>query len=89
MTEPEPQPFPGTTRLIAPYWASVDLSRGGEVFYRTSADTELLEEAGEHILAQFPDLDGIFQPTLLLVVTWFEVQEVNGGTEVHHYSAVE
>lgn len=75
---PEPQPFPGVARVIAPYWSPVDLSQGGQVYYRTSSQETLLQRAQDDILSQFPDLEGLFEPTLLLVVTWFEVQEVEG-----------
>lgn len=80
--ELEPRPFPGSDRVIAPYWSSVDLRRGGEVYYRTTSNEQLLDRAQEDILTQFPDLEGLFEPTLLLVATWFEVQELNGGNEV-------
>ena len=80
---PEPQPFPGEARVIAPYWSPVDLSQGGQLYHRTSSQETLLQRAQDDITSQFPDLEGVFEPTLLLVVTWFEVQEVEGdGIEV-------
>ena len=70
--------------IVAPYWAHVDLSRGGEVFYRISNQTSLLERAQGDILQQFSGSSesGVFLPTSLLVVTWFEVMEFQGGEMV-------
>lgn len=80
--ELEPQPFPSSVPLISPYWASVDFAQGGEVYHRTTNDQQLLEQAQEDVLSQFPDLNGLFVPTSLLVVTWFEMLEFEGGNEV-------
>ena len=82
VTSANPQPFPGSQRVIAPYWAPVNLSRGGQVYYRVTNDSALLEQAQEHILELFPDLQDLFEPLQLLVVTWYKVMEADGGNEV-------
>lgn len=78
----EPRPLTSPVPVIAPYWSPVDLSRGGNVHYRMTNDPALLQRAQNDILSHFPDSEGVFEPTLLLIVTWFEVQEFQGGNEV-------
>lgn len=78
----EPQAFPSPVPLIAPYWSPVDLSRGGGVYYRTTNASTLLQRAQDDVLSQFPYLEGVFESTSLLIVTWLEVQEFQGGNEV-------
>ncbi len=80
--EAEPQPFPGSVPVIAPYWDMVDLKRGGSVYYRTSNEPDLLQQAQDDVLSQFPDLEGFFVPTSVFVATWLEVQEFQGEAEV-------
>lgn len=84
----EPLAFPQQLPLLAPYWTRgrVDLARGGHVFYRTSNQTELLEQVWKDV-ELFSDVNGVFHPTTVLVITWLEVLEIHGGEEVAiHYS---
>ena len=70
-----PVPFPFTSPpLIAPFWADFDLRRGGDVYYRQTAQRDILEQ-----IAFFGSRAGgfQFQPTLAFIVTWDGVPAFN------------
>ena len=60
-------------RIVAPYWADVDLWEGGEVFYRVSStNAKLLQQASDDVTSVYSDLKG-FQAKWILVATWYNV----------------
>ena len=74
--EAEPFPLPDL-KVIAPFWADVDTTGIGTVWYRDTSDTKLLDRARSDILRNpvlFPDIDlQNFFPTSLLIATWDHV----------------
>lgn len=80
----DPSLFPtGTTPLIAPYWASgVDLENGGQVFFRETSNSTLLNCSRNDIWSRFQDQVSAFEPTSLVIVTWYRIAEFNNGSEV-------
>ncbi|WAR19053.1 NDG-like protein [Mya arenaria] len=59
-------------RLIAAFFADVDLTQGGNVFYRETNEEALLQRAGADVqghFSQFPD----FEPLGLFIATWDKV----------------
>ena len=65
--------------FIAPYWADVDISRTGEIYYRQTKSPILLARAAKHIQVAFPlSLNVII--TNLLIVTWDAVGYYSSGT---------
>ena len=77
--------------ILAPYWADLGLSRGGDVFYRTRNDPDSVDLQYARNLTQenFPDVD--FQPTDVIVITWCQVPHSSiGGAETvsHHWLTV-
>ena len=69
---PLPLPLNGTQQIIAPYWADVDTSGTGEVYYRQSTDPSLLARATRELQEAFPS-SKISMITNLLIATWVDV----------------
>ena len=67
-----PMSFPLNTTgpLIAPFWDTVDLSLGGEVWYRGEYHYEILRRVRDKISGAF---DGDFYPNSLFIATWDKV----------------
>ena len=91
-TEFSPLPFPLTSTiangaLIAPYWDDVDITRFGDIFYRLTTDSTLLQRVRDQIeVANFGSVAS-FSPTLLFIATWDSVAEYQffaGTAEVHN-----
>ena len=62
-------PLNGTDKIIAPYWADVDIRGTGQVFYRQTTDPSLLTRATSEIRAAFPESQNVMIKHLL-IVTW-------------------
>jgi len=60
---PLPLPLDGDNRIIAPYWADVDIRGTGNICYRQTTDPSLLIRASSEISKNFPSV----------VVTWDSV----------------
>ena len=80
---PEPLPISGSRVLLSPYWADVDTrpDNGGAVFYRSSTDPTLLNNARDQIRAAFPVEFSTFTPTYLFIATWDHVGYYNRQTD--------
>lgn len=76
---PSPLPRYGS-RFVAPYWADVDLTATGQVFYRQTNDTALLAASNREIRAAFPSSQDI-NFTNLFIVTWYGVGYYKGHTD--------
>ena len=70
---PESFPISDDLILIAPYWADVDTRETGSVWYRETADAELLARAGDEIQTAFSINQDRFIPTYLFITTWDHV----------------
>ena len=55
--------------MIAPYWADVDTSKYGEIFYRQSTNSTLLARASREIQAVL-SLTRSIEIKNLLIATW-------------------
>lgn len=73
-------------RLVAPFWADVDTTVGGQVFYRESTDQSLLKQATADVTKVYVNCK-TFRAAWLLVATWFEVGFY--GAQGHYTSKVE
>lgn len=68
-----PRRFPFfSSPLIAPYWDGFDLRRGGNIFYRQTSNTTLLERVRDQ-LQEFPSANN-FSPAILFIATWDQVR---------------
>jgi len=66
-------PFDGGTSMVAPFWADVDIRRGGSIFYRESIEPLVLA-AAQHILdSHAAVLVGGFSVEIVFVATWDKV----------------
>ena len=77
---PDPFPLFGDLALIAPYWADVDTTGTGTVWYRESTDAELLARARTMIQSAFTSQDN-FIPSYIFVATWDHVGYYNSQTD--------
>ena len=77
---PDPFPLSGDLELIAPYWADVDTTGTGVVWYRQTGDSALLNRARDDIRAAFTALD-FFTPSYLFIATWDHVGYFDSHTD--------
>ena len=78
---PQQDPFGRETGFIAPFWADVDISKGGEVQYVLSRSTDLLDKATRQIRSAIYTADADeFTATSLFFVTWKDVR-YHGSTD--------
>ncbi len=74
-----PQSFPlSGLFLIAPYWADVDTSRTGTVYYRETRDDNVLRRARDDVMTAFSRR---FLPIFVFIATWDRVGHSNGNTD--------
>lgn len=76
-----PFPFSSTSPMIAVYWADVDTTNLGTVYYRETQDSVLLNAVRDDIRTVY---GGTFAPTTLFIATWDSVGHccANSGPEV-------
>ena len=58
--------------FVAPYWAHVDTSVTGQVYYRYTTDVGLLARATSEIRAAFPEYQNTTMKSLV-ITTWYRV----------------
>jgi len=70
---------------VAPFWADVDTTNAGQVWYRQSTDQTLLDRANTQIRNAFP-VESIFNATNLFIATWKYVGyfDSNNDRVSHH-----
>ncbi len=61
--------------VIAPIWIDLDFKSNGLLYYRVSQDPATLQQVASMIAQENPRLSG-YQPTLAVIVTWFEASPV-------------
>ena len=66
--------------MIAPFWADVDITGTGNVFYRQTADPDLLARASNKINLAFPT-SSKSKVENLLIVTWDSVGYYSENTD--------
>lgn len=76
-----PFPFSSISPMIAAYWADVDTTNLGTVYYRETRDSDYLDAVRDEIRAVY---GGTFAPTSLFIATWDKVGYCcsNTGPEV-------
>ena len=77
---PEPFPLGNGLQLIAPYWADVDTTGTGQVWYRETDNRQLLDRAQREINRVFSQQRN-FVPINLFIATWDHVGYYNGNTD--------
>ena len=77
-----PVPFSASFfwRIIAPYWADVDLGGAGQVYYRQTTDASLMLRATFELQSAFLSFQNQ-TITNLLIVTWDSVGYFSRGTD--------
>ena len=73
--------------LIVPFWDNLGIGRSGNIFYRVTNDTTLLQRARDQLQELFPS-SGSFIPTTLFIATWDRVAGYEGATQVSTYKTV-
>ena len=69
---PEPFPLGSGLQLIAPYWADVDTTGTGNVWYRETTDLDLLDQVQQEIRRVFSDQQQ-FVSINIFIATWDHV----------------
>jgi len=62
----------GNNHILAPYWADVDTTGTGKIFYRQTADPSLLARASSEIQRAY-GLSQNFAIRNLFIATWYKV----------------
>ena len=79
------QAFPiNDSALITPYWGDVDTRGTGDVLYRQTSDSSLLENARSDVLSVYTEFTS-FTPTSLLIATWDHVGYFDSQTDLVSY----
>ena len=69
-TSPSPRLLPlSTLKIIAPYWGDVDTRGTGQIFYRQTTDTTLLDRVSRQLQATY-SLSLNVTITNLFIATW-------------------
>ncbi|PAV61412.1 hypothetical protein WR25_01754 [Diploscapter pachys] len=76
------KPVPEAYRMIAPFWADVDITRSGNIFYRQTMDADVLRKGEIEIAAAFPE-DRNIQLEWAFVATWANVTYFDDLTDTH------
>ncbi len=74
-----PLSFPLTTNdtVIAPFWADIDITDSGQIFFRFTDNSSLLSSVQDRVFSAF----GIqYLPSLLFIATWNRVAEFGGSS---------
>lgn len=67
-----PAEYPFYKAMIAPFWADVDLGRGGTVWFRVTTENTIKQLATNDVKAYFPrSMD--FQASWIFISTWESV----------------
>ena len=61
-----------SNKFVAPYWANVDLTGTGQVFYRQTNDATIVARSTKEIRLVFP-LSQDVNITNVFIVTWYGV----------------
>ncbi|XP_041370957.1 sushi domain-containing protein 2-like [Gigantopelta aegis] len=70
--KPEDFPLQNETPIVAPFWADVDVTIGGTVYYRESEDPVILAKATNEITQYFHSLRR-FKAAWVFIATWDNV----------------
>ena len=66
--------------MIAPYWADVDTTGTGQIYYRQTTNSTLLARATNEIRMAFPTSQNV-NVTNLLIATWDSVGYYDSRTD--------
>lgn len=69
---PDPFPIANDARMIAPFWADIDTTRGGTVWYRETTDAVLLDRATDEVRNNYPNFFR-FKASWVFIATWDRV----------------
>jgi len=69
---PSPFPLSNGRRIIAPFWADVDITEGGTVWYRESTNETILKRASDEIKLYYPSQIH-FHASWVFIATWDNV----------------
>lgn len=75
---PEAFPLSDSRSFIAPLWADVHNGIRGDVYYRESADPEILERATQDVRKYFKNMVS-FTATWIFIATWNQVTFYGGS----------
>ena len=76
---PDPFPLGSNRRLIAPFWADVDTTNGGVVYYRETQELAIRKRVSEEIRKYFVR-QRKFSAKWVMIVTWLNVAHYGGSS---------
>uniref|UniRef100_A0A914CR66 NIDO domain-containing protein n=1 Tax=Acrobeloides nanus TaxID=290746 RepID=A0A914CR66_9BILA len=69
---PSCAPVIGEFSMISPYWTGVDIRTTGNIYYRESRDSDVLQQSNMEIHNAFPEMDNI-NMNWAYIITWYNV----------------
>ena len=78
--KPDPFPLGDNRRLIAPFWADVDTTKGGNIYYRESQDLSILTRASAEV-RKYDVSQRRFSAKWVLIATWLKVAHYGGSSD--------
>uniref|UniRef100_K1QM71 Sushi, nidogen and EGF-like domain-containing protein 1 n=1 Tax=Magallana gigas TaxID=29159 RepID=K1QM71_MAGGI len=69
---PDPFPIANDARMIAPFWADIDTTRGGAVWYRETTNADLLDRTTKEVTNNYPNFFR-FKASWIFIATWDRV----------------
>lgn len=69
---PLPFPLSDGRRIVAPFWADVDIRNGGDVFYRETTNSTILQRATDDVRVYVPSQIR-FSAAWVFIATWDNV----------------
>ena len=80
-----PRSFPLSSRvaIIAPFWFDFDSTKGGDISYRQTTDSQLLQRVSSLVQGVYDEELVDFHPTQLFIATWYQVAPFFGSPKVY------
>ncbi|XP_033727091.1 protein mesh-like isoform X2 [Pecten maximus] len=78
---PDSFPLSNSRRLIAPFWADVDIRKGGTVWYRETTNTSILQRATDEVRLFYPSQSS-FVAAWVFIATWDDVAFYGSSPDV-------
>ena len=72
---PHALPFNSSVPLIILFWSDTNITRGGNIYYRSVIDDETLRQAYSILIHNYTSSSSGFYPTSVFIATWSEVPQ--------------
>ena len=71
-------PLASNNVLLAPFWDNIDISRGGQILFRTTTDPAIIDTVGS-IASNSISFGDVFSPEVVFIATWNMVPSLSSA----------